>query len=131
MVPTTGIRGQRNYLPAGKKSLHQIFYDFKTFFLQQQQQPFSPRHYFYFFFYCGHEHDITSMERLWSTHWFLCIMTINGDPKASCFSLFCYWGDFFSSFHTHRFISKTAPYAPMCVIPIHLKCTIPSLFFFF
>lgn len=89
---------------------------------------FSPRHYF-FFFYCGHEHDITSTELLWSTHCFHCIMMINGDPNtASCFSLFCYWGDFFSSFHAHKFISKPAPYAPMCVVPIHLKCTIPSVF---
>lgn len=139
MVPTTEGSGVRETIYLQEESLFIWYFMILFFFFffaaaaaaAAAAFPPSPLLLF-FFFYCGHEHDITSMEWLWSTHWFLCIMMINGDPNtASCFSFFCHRGDFFSSFHTHRFISKTAPYAPMCLIPIRLKCTTPSLFFFF
>lgn len=84
MVPTAEeIRGQRNYLPAARKSLHQIFYDFFlfSFFFWQKLQPFPLA----ISLYCGYGHDITSTELLWSTH---CTVLINEDPNAaSCFPL--------------------------------------------
>lgn len=56
------------------------------------------------------------------------LMEILMQPLAFLFFC-CYSGDFVSSFHTHMFISKTAPYALMCVMPIHLKCMILVYFF--
>lgn len=82
-------------------------------------------------FYCGHEHDITSMKPLWSTHWFHCIMMINGDPNAaSCFSLFLLLLGRFRFLLSHPHVHlKDCAYALMCVMPIHLKCMILVYFF--
>lgn len=124
MVPTAKGSGVRETVYLWSESL---FHDFSPLFFAAAA--FSPHRYF--FFYCRHEHDITSTELLWSTHWFHCIMMINGDPNtASCFFSLCATGEIsFPQLYTHSFISKTAPHSPMCVIPIQ-NARILSFFFF-
>lgn len=83
-----------------------------------------------FFFYCRHEHDITSTVLLWSTHWFHCIMMINGDPNtASCFSLCVLLGRFLFLSFTPTGSSQRRPLTLRCVS--YQSKTHRSFLFFF
>lgn len=124
MVLTMRDQGSEKRFTFGKKVSFMIFFLFFSF----AAAAFSPHHYF---FYCRHEHDITSTELLWSTHWFHCIMMINGDPNtASCFSLCVLLGRFLFLSFTPTGSSQRRHLTLRCV-SYQSKTHGSFLFFFF